>query len=78
MRKLSFFIMILAALLGIACVVFAASYPLRLAVAAVCTAALLLVLKYAKCPECGTYSLSINPFSKKYGTCRHCGAHVDD
>lgn len=73
MRKFTFFYSILVALLGIACVVFQANLYIRVACAALVFVAIMLILKYGKCTACGKYGVSLNPFSKKYGTCKYCG-----
>lgn len=77
MRKFTFFYAILAALLGIACAVFQAAFYIRVACAVLVLVAIMLILKYGKCTACGKYGVSLNPFSKKFGTCKHCGNDLE-
>ncbi|MDO4976823.1 MAG: hypothetical protein Q4E53_06135 [Eubacteriales bacterium] len=77
MRKFTFFYSIIAALFGIDCVVFAAAFYIRAACAVLVFVAIMLILKYGKCTACGKYGVSLNPFSKKFGTCKHCGNDLE-
>ena len=77
MRKFTFFYAIIAALICIACVIFQANFYIRIACAALMFIAIMLILKYGKCTSCGKYDVSLNTFSKKFGTCKHCGKDLE-
>lgn len=77
MRKFTFFYAIIAALFGIACAVFQLAFYIRGVCAALMFVAIMLILKCGKCNVCGRYGISLNPFSKKFGTCKHCGKEFE-
>ena len=73
MRAFTFFFFIVTCFLGIACAVFELAMIYRMIVAIMVCIAVYLTLKYTKCSKCNEYAVNVNPFSKKYGTCKKCG-----
>ena len=72
MRAFTWCFGVFVCLLGIICAIFELQLIFRIIVAVLAYIAVVLVLKYSKCPHCGKYGININPFSHKFGICKKC------